>query len=120
MDTGEVVTAGGIAIALFGSIGATVRWAAVQFRGQDQEIDKLKAEYAAVYREHSLVLVLVEHFRVAIQMLSMELYRVSPRNAVLLQVASMLEKSIPLDANMPIDLAELLRRIDAAERDGNQ
>lgn len=110
MGTGEVVALGATALALFGSIGATVRWAAVQFKAQGKEVDKLKSEHAALYREHSLVLVLVERFRLAFQLVAVELQHRSPGNIALAQAAAILEKSFQLDPSVPIDMAELLRR----------
>ena len=108
MGIGEVLALGGVILGLFGSVGATVRWVVVQYRA-------LNDERAKLYREQTLTLVMLEHWRTAVRMLSLELYRVSPGNAVLLSVGAMLEKSFPLEPGIPPDMAEMLRRANGGK-----
>ena len=112
MDAAEVVTLVGAAIAVFGSIGATIRWAAAQFRSQGAKLAKLEGEYAALYREHSLVLVRLERFRLAFQMVASELSRKSPGNIALVHAKALLDESFRLEPDLPSDLKSLLARLD--------
>jgi len=109
----EIVALTGAALAVFGSIGATVRWAAAQFRSQGAKLAKLESEYAALYREHSLVLVRLERFRLAFQMVASELSRKSPGNIALVHAKALLDESFTLEPDLPSDLKSLLARLDA-------
>lgn len=113
MSPTEVVALVGAALAVFGSIGATVRWAALQFRSQGEKLAKLEGEYAALYREHSLVLVRLERFRLAFQMVASELSRKSPGNVALVHAMALLDESFRLELDLPSDLKSLLARLDA-------
>jgi hypothetical protein len=93
MNTVELATIGGVAVAFFGAIGATIRWAALQFREQGRKLAKLEGEYAGLYREHSLVLVRLERFRLAFQMVAAELSRKSPGNVALVHAKALLDES---------------------------
>ena len=83
MGIGEVVALAGTAIAVFGSIGATVRWSAVQFKAQGKELKKLDAEYDALYRQHTQFLVQFERARLAFDMVAGELEHRDPGNEML-------------------------------------
>jgi hypothetical protein len=97
MGAGEIAALIGAALTVFGSIGATVRWAAAQFRRQAAKLDTLEGEHAALYREHSLVLVRIERFRLAFQMVAAELARKSPGNVALVHAQALLDESFRLD-----------------------
>ena len=112
MDFGEIAALVAAAVAVFGSIGATVRWAAGQFREQGQKLAKLEGEYAALYREHSLVLVRLERFRLAFQMVACELSRTSPGNIALVHAKALLDESFRLDPDLPDEMKALLRHVD--------
>ena len=116
MDATEIAALLGAALAVFGSIGATVRWAAGQFRDQRAKLAKLEREYAALYREHSLVLVRLERFRLAFQMVASELSRESPGNIALVHAKALLDESFRLEPDLPSDLKSLLTRLDASEQ----
>jgi hypothetical protein len=113
MNATELVTLIGAALAVSGAIGATVRWAATQFRAQGEKLAKLESEYAALYREHSLVLVRLERFRLAFQMVASELSRKSPGNIALVHAKALLDESLRLEPDLPSDLKSLLARLDA-------
>ena len=117
MATAEIVALAGAALAVFGSIGATVRWAAAQFREQGRKVAKLEGEYAALYREHSLVLVRLERFRLAFQMVASELSRKSPGNIALVHAKALLDESFRLEPDLPPDLRNLLSGVDEAARE---
>jgi len=112
MSIAEIAVLIGAAVTVFGSIGATVRWAAAQFRTQGQKLAKLEGEYAALYREHSLVLVRLERFRLAFQMVASELSRKSPGNIALVHAKALLDESFRLDPDLPADIRSLLERLD--------
>jgi len=112
MTYGEFGAIAGAIVALSGSLGATVRWAAGQFREQGRKLAKLEGEYAALYREHSLVLVRLERFRLAFQMVASELSRKSPGNIALVHAKALLDESFTLDPDLPPDLRSLLDRLD--------
>ena len=114
-SAGEIVALIGATLAVFGSIGATVRWAAGQFRTQGQKVAKLEGEYAALYRDHSLLLVRLERFRLAFQMVASELSRKSPGNIALVHAKALLDESFRLEPDLPADLKSLLNRLDAKE-----
>ena len=109
----EIVALAGAALAVFGSIGATVRWTAGQFRSQGAKLAKLESEYAALYREHGLVLVRIERFRLAFQMVASELSRKSPGNIALVHAKALLDESFTFEPDLPSDLKTLLARLDA-------
>jgi hypothetical protein len=115
MTAAEMLALAGTALAVFGSIGATVRWTAAQFRLQGEKLAKLEGEYAALYREHSLVLVRLERFRMAFQMVASELSRKSPGNIALVHAKALLDESFRLEPDLPSDLKSLLARIDAQQ-----
>ena len=112
MTSADIAVLAGAAIALFGSVGATVRWAAAQFREQAGKLAKLESEYAALYREHSLVLVRLERFRLAFQMVASELSRKSPGNVALVHARALLDESFRLDPDLPDEIRTLLEALD--------
>jgi hypothetical protein len=116
--TGEIVALMGAALAIFGAIGGTVRWAAIQFRAQGGKLAKLEREYATLYREHSLVLVRLERFRLAFRIVAAELSRKSPGDVALVHAKALLDESFRMEADLPDDIKNLLARISAA--DGRQ
>ena len=111
MTPGEIAVLAGAGATIFGSIGATIRWTAVQFREQARKVAKLEGEYAALYREHSLVLVRLERFRLAFQMVASELSRKSPGNIALVHAKALLDESFRLDPDLPQDMKELLKTL---------
>ena len=112
MDAGEIGVLAAAAVAVFGSIGATVRWAAGQFREQGHKLAKLEGEYASLYRDHSLVLVRLERFRLAFQMVACELSRTSPGNIALVHAKALLDESFRLDPDLPDEMKDLLRHAE--------
>jgi hypothetical protein len=117
MALGEIIAIAGAGAAVFGSIGATVRWAAAQFRVQGTKLAKLEAEYASLYREHGLVLVRLERFRLAFQMVASELSRKSPGNSALVHAKALLDDAFKVESDLPDDIKELLARLDEKARE---
>ena len=117
MTVAEIMALIGAVGLILGSIGATIRWTAAQFRIQGQKLEKLEAEYASLYREHSLVLVRLERFRLAFQMVASELSRKSPGNSALVHAKALLDESFRLDPDLPTDIQSLLARMDQSSVD---
>jgi hypothetical protein len=100
-------------LALAGAIGAVVRWTATRFEGQAAKIEALEARHAALFREHSLVLVRLERFRLAFQMVASELARKSPGNSALVHAKALLDDAFVVEPDVPEDLKALLAAADA-------
>jgi hypothetical protein len=101
MNAVEFAALMGVAVTVLGSLGATIRWAAGQFREQGRKLAKLEGEHAALYREHSLVLVRLERFRLAFQMVAAELSRKSPGNVALVHARALLDERLRPDRHDP-------------------
>lgn len=100
-------------LAVAGAIGGVVRWAAARFERQSAKLDRLEGEHAALFRTHSLVLVRLERFRLAFQMVASELARKSPGNVALLHARALLDDAFVIEPDLPDDLRDLLHAIDA-------
>lgn len=110
MEIGVLVSA---LLALTGAIGAVVRWAAARFARQSDKIEVLEARHASLFREHSLVLVRLERFRLAFQMVASELARKSPGNAALGHARALLDDAFVVEPDLPEELKALLDAADA-------
>jgi hypothetical protein len=109
----EIAAAVGAVLAVAGAIGGVVRWAAGRFESQAGRLAKVEGEYALLYRDHSLLLVRLERFRLAFQMVASELSRKSPGNAALVHARALLDDAFTIEPDLPDDLKALVRRIDA-------
>ena len=112
MGAGEIVASIGAVLAVAGAIGGVIRWAAAKFESQAGRLGKVEAEYAALYRDHSLVLVRLERFRLAFQMVASELSRKSPGNAALVHAKALLDDAFTIEPDLPEDLKTLVRKLD--------
>ena len=109
IEAGALVSA---LIAVAGAIGAVVRWAAARFEAQAAKLDRLEGEHAALFRTHSLVLVRLERFRLAFQMVASELARRSPGNVALVHARALLDDAFVVEPDLPEDLKALLQAMD--------
>ena len=109
MEIAALVTA---ALAFAGAIGGVVRWAAARFDRQSAKLDRLESDHAALFRTHSLVLVRLERFRLAFQMVASELARKSPGNIALVHAKALLDDSFKVEPDLPDDIKDLLRKLD--------
>ena len=100
-------------LAVAGAIGAVVRWAAARFERQSAKIGALEDKHASLFREHSLVLVRLERFRLAFQMVASELARKSPGNIALVHARALLDDSFVVEPDLPDELKALLEAVDA-------
>lgn len=115
MGVAEWVTLGTGAVTTFGTIAGVVRWAAVQFKAQARKLAEMEGRNATLYREHSLLLVRLERFRLAFQMVAAELARKSPGSLALQNAKAILSESFEIDPDLPSDLKSLLERLDDKE-----
>jgi hypothetical protein len=108
----EILAGATAIVSILGGFGATVKWAASKFEKQGQKLAGLEREYATLYRESSLVMVQLERFRLAFQMVASELSRKSPGNEALLRAKSLLDQGFKIDPDISPDMQEILDRID--------
>ena len=113
MGATEIVAAVGAVLALAGAIGGVIRWAAGKFETQAGRLAKGEGEYAALYRDHSLLMVRLERFRLAFQMVASELARKSPGNSALIHAKALLDDAFTIEPDLPEDLKTLVRKLDA-------
>ncbi len=116
----EIGALASAALAVAGSIGAVVRWAAARFERQAAKIDELENKHARLFREHSLVLVRLERFRLAFQMVASELARKSPGNIALVHARALLDDAFVVEPDIPDELRAVLDAIDARAMAGAQ
>ena len=83
-------------------------------------LDRLERDHAALFRTHSLVLVRLERFRLAFQMVASELARKSPGNIALVHARALLDDAFVVEADLPDELRDLLHAIDARAAAGAQ
>ena len=108
------------ALALAGAMGGVVRWAAAKFERQAEAMRRLEGEHAALFRTHSLVLVKLERFRLAFQMVASELARKSPGNVALVHARALLAEAFVIEADLPDELRALLQAMDAQAAAGTK
>jgi len=118
VEVGGWIAVIGAAVAIFGSIGATIRWVHAQFKAQGEKVQELERKYAKMFLEHSLLLVKLERFRLAFRLVAAELRRISPANKALLHAAALLDDAFKFDADIPPEMQDLLNKID--EQDGGK
>lgn len=119
MGVAEIVALGTIGLAMLGSLGGVVKWAAGKFERQEtrferqgERLAKIEKEYAALYRDHSIVLVKLERTRLAFQMVATELARKSPGNNALALAASLLDEAYKVDPDIPPEMQAALDKLD--------
>jgi hypothetical protein len=112
VGVGEILAVIGGVLAIAGSIGGVVKWAAGRFETQGKRLAKVEMEYAALYRDHSLVLVKLERFRLAFQMVASELSRKSPGNDALGRAKALLDDAFTIDPDLPPDMQAAVEKLD--------
>jgi hypothetical protein len=113
----EIVGVASAGLAVAGSSGAFARWVVQEFKRQGLRLAKVEGEYATLYREHSLVLVRLERFRLAFQMVASELSRKSPGNIALVHAKALLDDAFTVEPDLPEDLKALIRKLDGQTAD---
>jgi hypothetical protein len=112
VGAGEIVALVTVLLAVGGSLGAVVKWAGAKFESQGKKLSVLEAAHANLFRDHSLLLVRLERFRLAFQMVASELARKSPGNPALMHAKALLDDAFSIEPDLPDDLRELLRKLD--------
>lgn len=102
----------GSVLAILSAMGAAVAWAVAQARAQSVRFDKLEARYNELHRDHTLVLVQVERFRLALQIAVATIARLNPKDAALTHIQALLADHFifPTEAQVktPPDMEEVL------------
>jgi hypothetical protein len=112
MGVGEIVAFGTAVLAVAGSIGGVVKWAAGRFEAQSVKLASLEERYSILFRDYSLLMVKLERFRLAFQMVASELARTSPGNHALLHAKALLDDAFSIEPDLPDDLKELLNKLN--------
>lgn len=108
------------AVALITSVGGAVAWAAARMAAQSARFDRMEERYNRLHREHTLVLVKMERFRIAFQIVAAAMAREKPGDASLVHARAILSDQwvIPSEEQVrtPADMEEALRELDKAGR----
>lgn len=113
----------GSMMAILTTMGGAVAWAVAKANAQAVRFDKLEERYNNLHREHTLVLVQVERFRLALQIAVATIARHNPKDAALAHIQALLSDQFmfPTEAQVktPPDMEEVLDEMtEAAGRDG--
>lgn len=107
-------------MAILTALGGAVAWAVAQGRAQATRFDRMEERYNTLHREHTLVLVQVERFRLALQIAVATIARLNPKDAALAHIQALLVDHFvfPTDEQVrtPPDMKEVLDEIDEKDR----
>lgn len=102
----------GSIMAILTAMGGAVAWAVAKAHAQSVRFDKLEERYNSLHREHTLVLVQVERFRLALQIAVATIARLNPNDAALAHIQALLVDHFvfPTDeqTRTPPDMEEVL------------
>jgi len=116
-DVSVLLTA---AVALLTAMGAGVAWVAARMAAQSTRCDRIEQRYNDLHREHTLVLVKMERFRLAFQIVAAAMAREKPDDASLVHARAILSDQwlFPSEgqAKTPRDMEAVLREMDEAGR----
>lgn len=109
-------------MAILTTLGGAVAWAVAKAHSQSARFDRLEERYNKLHREHTLVLVQVERFRLALQIAVATIARLNPKDAALAHIQALLADHFVFptteQARTPDDFKEVLDEMD--EKDGKQ
>ena len=95
-------------------------WAATRIAAQSNRCDRMEQRYNELHREHTLVLVKMERFRLAFQIVAAAMARQKPRDASLVHARAILSDQwvFPTEDQVktPQDIGEVLREMNEAGR----
>lgn len=80
----------GAVMVILTGLGGAVAWAVAQARAQASRFDALEERYNSLHRDHTLVLVQVERFRLALQIAVATIARLNPNDAALAHIQALL------------------------------
>ncbi len=110
IEIAALVTA---ALAVAAALGGVVKWAAARFERQSAKLVQLELDHGELFRTHSLVLVRLERFRLAFQMVASELARKSPGNIALVHARALLDDAYVVEPDLPEELKAIFEAMDA-------
>jgi len=112
----------GSVMAILTTLGGAVAWAVSKAHSQSARFDRLEERYNKLHREHTLVLVQVERFRLALQIAVATIARLNPNDAALAHIPALLVDHFVFPTaqqrRTPPDMEEVLDEID--EKDGSK
>lgn len=77
-------------IALLTGLGGAVAWVASRMSSQARRFDRMEERYNELHKAHTLVLVQVERFRLALQIAVAALSRHNPKDEALIHIQALL------------------------------
>lgn len=112
----------GSVMAILTALGGAVAWAVAKSHSQASRFDRLEQRYNDLHREHTLVLVQVERFRLALQIAVATISRLNPSDEALAHIQALLVDHFVFPTaeqrKTPADFKEVLAEID--EKDGSR
>ena len=106
----------GAVMTILTALGGAVAWAVSKSHSQSGRFDRLEERYNKLHREHTLVLVQVERFRLALQIAVATIARLNPKDAALAHIQALLVDHFvfPTAEQMqtPPDMAEVLDELN--------
>jgi hypothetical protein len=108
----EIVALGAALVAVFGSIGAVVRWTAARFKEQGDTINTLREAQLDLREANGVLRIQIQKTQLAFQMVATELARKSPGNHALALAKSLLDEAFRVDASIPPDMQAELDQMD--------
>jgi len=116
MDAQSVAILVGAVMTILTALGGAVAWAVAKMNAYAARFDRLEERYNKLHREHTLVLVQVERFRLALQIAVATIARLNPGDAALAHIQALLVDHFvfPTDAQTktPSDMKEVLDELD--------
>lgn len=107
----------GAIMTILTGLGGAVAWAAAKANAQSSRFDRLEERYNRLHQDHTLVLVQVERFRLALQIAIATIARLNPKDAALAHIQALLVDHFvfPSDEQMktPPDMEEVLSEMQA-------
>lgn len=106
----------GSIMAILTGLGGAVAWAVAKANAQSARFDRLEERYNKLHQDHTLVLVQVERFRLALQIAIATIARLNPTDAALAHIQALLVDHFvfPSDEQMrtPPDMHDVLHDMD--------
>lgn len=97
-------------------LGAGVAWVAARMTAQAHRFDRMEERYNKLDRAHTLVLVQVERFRLALQIAVAALVRHNPKDAALVHIQALLADQFIFptveQTTTPEDFKEVMAEMD--------
>ncbi len=107
-------------MAILTGLGGAVAWAVAKMNAQAGRFDRLEERYNKLHRDHTLVLVQVERFRLALQIAVATIARLNPGDAALAHIQALLVDHFvfPSDEQMktPPDMEQVLDEMNGAQK----